>query len=402
MTEQMESMVLTEPRVQAKETAPADYYPWFDWLRFGLAAVVMLSHMGLINAWPQAGNFAVQVFFALSGWLVGGILITLPKAELHRFYYNRALRIWCPYFIALALLVSASLIRDHVTHKWTEIVFYKLTFVYNLFGPRQLAQHRLEMPLGATGNHFWSVNAEEQFYLLAPLLLVLVPRRYGRNVITWVTLAVVAWVSKTYASIIFGVLAAVIAHTYGAFHKHYRCRVVAAAVFALTVVAFVAGMDYDLVAPLCATALMLLFAIHGKQHRFGALAGGMSYPLYLNAWVPAFVVNALMKRVGLTSRFSNDSLILALNLGFAAFLYWYVDRRVLANRKRLYTPKRAWITMGLAYGAVTLGLVVGILMYLRSDRSDRVSAAISAPVKSLSQHPASQRPEVNPVQYSLP
>ena len=82
------------------------------------------------------GDFAVQIFFALSGWLVGGLLVSLPKNELPRFYFNRALRIWCPYFLALGLLVAASLLHDPVTHKWTEFVFYKTTFVYNLFGCR--------------------------------------------------------------------------------------------------------------------------------------------------------------------------------------------------------------------------------------------------------------------------
>ena len=153
---------LAKPR--ARGSRKTDYYPWFDWLRLGLACTVMVSHSGLL--WSQAGNFAVQVFFALSGWLIGGILLQLREDELPRFYFNRALRIWCPYFLALGLLITASLtLRDTPTYKWSEFVFYKSTFVYNLFGPPQLAQHQAEMPLAGTGNHFWSVNAEEQFYL---------------------------------------------------------------------------------------------------------------------------------------------------------------------------------------------------------------------------------------------
>jgi peptidoglycan/LPS O-acetylase OafA/YrhL len=374
MVEQSEIMVLTKPfeaeRSAVKpfeaESSAANYYPWFDWLRLSLACVVLFTHMGLI-AWTQAGNFAVQVFFAMSGWLVGGVLVTLPRRELRRFYFNRALRIWCPYFIALTLLVGASLLRDHVTPKWAEFVFYKLTFVYNIFGQPQLAQHRAEMPLAGTGNHFWSVNAEEQFYLIAPLLLVLAPRRLGRSVITWVALAAVAWATKTYASIAFGVLAAVIVNTYGAFHKHYACRVAAGVAVALSTVAFVAGADYELVAPICATAVVLLLALKGRQHPLGALAGGMSYPLYLNAWVPAFVVTALLKHFGLANVLLRETLILVLNLGFAAFLYWQIDRRVVASRPRLYTPKRAWFATTFAYGAVAAGVLVGLFMHQRGE-----------------------------------
>src|SRR5450759_3071605 len=114
-----------------KRGVKASYYPWFDWLRLALAAMVLLSHEGLIEFWPQAGNFAVQVFFALSGWLIGGLLFNLPRHELPRFFFNRALRIWCPYFFALGLLVAVSLLREPVTPKWTEFVFYDATSVYN-------------------------------------------------------------------------------------------------------------------------------------------------------------------------------------------------------------------------------------------------------------------------------
>ena len=145
---------------QLKQDTP--YYPWFDWLRGVLAIAVMLKHDGLIP-WEHGGNFAVQVFFALSGWLIGGILIHLKPADLPRFYFNRAVRIWIPYYIAVGLLIAASLLRDPVTAKWLEIVFYKLSFVYNLFGTQQLANHVAEMPLRGTGSHFWSVNAEERF-----------------------------------------------------------------------------------------------------------------------------------------------------------------------------------------------------------------------------------------------
>jgi len=38
------------------------------------------------------------------------------------------------------------------------------------------------MPLKGTGNHFWSINAEEQFHLFAPLLLTIFARFGGRSI----------------------------------------------------------------------------------------------------------------------------------------------------------------------------------------------------------------------------
>lgn len=200
-----------------------DYYPYFDYLRIALAMVVLLHHDHVFE-WAHSGNLAVQVFFALSGWLIGGILLRLSSSDLPRFYFNRAVRIWIPYFLAFGLLIVASLLRDPVDAKWMEIVFYKLSFVYNIFGTPQLAEYRAAMPLDGTGSHFWSVNAEEQFYLIAPLLLVLAAAKYGRTVLLWLVLALAAWFTSLYASIVFGVLAAVVVYRHGPIHLERGTR----------------------------------------------------------------------------------------------------------------------------------------------------------------------------------
>src|SRR4051794_30350860 len=61
-----------DPRAESIESAV--YYPWFDWLRLVCASIVVLQHNDAFP-WPRAGSFAVVVFFALSGWLIGGILL---------------------------------------------------------------------------------------------------------------------------------------------------------------------------------------------------------------------------------------------------------------------------------------------------------------------------------------
>lgn len=143
----------------ARSDQSALYYPWFDWLRIVLASAVVLAHAGALP-WHNAGNFAVQVFFALSGFLIGGILLSSDAGRLPRFYFHRALRIWFPYAGALVLLLAVSMLRDQVTPKYLELVFYKLTFVYNWFGMEQVAAYRSHMPLAGSGNHFWSICAE--------------------------------------------------------------------------------------------------------------------------------------------------------------------------------------------------------------------------------------------------
>jgi peptidoglycan/LPS O-acetylase OafA/YrhL len=349
------------PDAAHSRTSRADYYPWFDWLRLSLACIVLFGHEGLIQ-WRNAGNFAVQVFFALSGWLIGGQLVTLPRQQLPRFYFNRALRIWGPYFLAVSIMVVTSAAHEHITAKWVEIVFYDFTSVFNLFGQPQVTQYQRLMPLDGTGGHFWSVNAEEQFYLLAPLILVLLPARYGRRVITWVCIALALWIAKCYASVAFGVLAAILAKRYGEFYTHRISRIASGLIIAISIAGFVKHADYNLIAPACAVSLVLLLAIRGKRHPGGALAGGISYPLYLNAWIAVFTVHAVFKHFGLHSVALGETLVLILSISLAALLYWSFDRQLLKRRNQLYSPRIAYVTMFVAYVAATLGIVGGLVM----------------------------------------
>jgi peptidoglycan/LPS O-acetylase OafA/YrhL len=333
------------------------YFPAFDWLRGVLAITVMLGHDHVIT-WPPAGNLAVQVFFALSGWLIGGILLQTSSAGLTRFYFNRAVRIWVPYGLALVLLVSASLLRDKVDGKWIEFVFYKLTFVYNWFGTQQLAIAD-RMPLDGTGNHFWSVNAEEQFYLFAPLLMVLLPAAIGRARALWLLVAAAAWVTQFYASIAFGVLAAVLHHHRPGLFRLPGAKVLLVGVVAGTGVAIAGGFHYMFVVPFFSVGVVLLLAVEGRRQPFGAIVGGMSYPLYLNHWIGVFVGNAVLRPLGIVEPIVRHSFAAAFNIALAVALYWYVDRWLLARRAQFYTPARGTFATWVAYSGIALGVVVG-------------------------------------------
>ena len=50
----------------------------------------------------------------------------------------------------------------------------------------------------------------------------------------------------------------------------------------------------------------------------------------------------------------------------AAILYRFFDRRILDNRRRLYTPARAKVAMACAYGAVIIGCCVGAILYVKN------------------------------------
>jgi peptidoglycan/LPS O-acetylase OafA/YrhL len=347
---------------QIAVAADEPYYPWFDWLRGVLALTVMLAHDGLIH-WASAGNFAVQVFFALSGWLIGNVLIHTRRPDLPRFYFNRAVRIWVPYYLALALLLSASLLRDHAGAKWFEIALYKLTFVYNWFGTPQLAAHVAEMPLAGTGNHFWSVNTEEQFYLLAPMLLVLAAPALGRARATWLFLSVLAWTTGVWTSIVFGVTAAVWASYDRTAFERPVARVALAVIGVVAAVGLAVALPYEMLAPIVGICIVLLLSISGSRQRLGSLIGGMSYPLYLNHWIGVFVANALMRPFGLRESAGAHVLSAVFNVSLAVGLYLCIERPMLRQRAKWYTPvigRRATVA---AYVMMAAGLALGAAFY---------------------------------------
>lgn len=377
----MSGLSASQAPVPRPDHSAETYYPWFDWLRAVCACVVMWYH-GHVFSWNQAGNFAVQVFFALSGWLIGGMLLQTKPVDLPRFYFNRAVRIWAPYYLAAALLLTLSVLREPITAKWVEIVTYKLTFVYNLFGVPQLELFRDAMPQKGSLSHFWSVNVEEQFYLLAPLVLVLLASRVGRAPWLWAALACLGFPFGL-GAIMLGVVAATIAHRYGRIHEGAGARLVLFLCLVAAVVALYKDFSYSVVAPFAGLFIVLLLAMPGRRTTLGAIFGGMSYPLYLNHWIAVFAANYALAhmRAGPASWLLNVVVETLVGVPFAVALYWFVDRRLLANRSTWYTSRRGVIVTILAYAIVALGLVYGLAKRPSFERALHPAVALSADVE---------------------
>ena len=313
-------------------------FPLFDWLRFVLASVVALTHERVIG-WEHAGNLAVQVFFALSGWLIGGILLRTDRHHLPKFYYNRATRIWIPYALAVASIYSVAALREGIDGTWLRCLFFDGTFTHNWFiNPSQ------PMPLHGTGNHFWSIAVEEQFYLAAPLLIVLLP--FGRSAIFWTLVAIFAVLSGSwYGSISLGVLAAVSRPRFKTWQAVIALILSSAAMYAI---------DYQIFAPGVAISVVLLTSKQGPRSRAGEFLGGVSYPLYLYHWVGIFIANLFMRHspaVGIVAY------VFAVAAGVAAYLV--VDRNVMRWRGRFYRPLAGKVLMGIAYALFAVGVTYG-------------------------------------------
>ena len=99
-----------------------------------------------------------------------------------------------------------------------------------------------------------------------------------------------------------------------------------------------AGADFHLLSPLFAVSTVLMLAIKGRRHPLG--------DGFTRSIAPAF---------------SGSFITIPASLMFAALLYWYFDRVILAHRERLYTPRRGKLAIIVVCSRVAIGLCGGVL-----------------------------------------
>ncbi len=129
-------------------------------------ALVVMHHIGQnLESLPPVflhyfslGTYGVDLFFVLSGWLIGGLYWNefekFGNVQLGRFWARRWLRTLPPYFLALPLAyLSVYLFRQQ-----------EFDFAYLFF----LQNYKEHMPFYLIS---WSLAVEEHFYLLLPLVL---------------------------------------------------------------------------------------------------------------------------------------------------------------------------------------------------------------------------------------
>ena len=151
-----------DPRFQDRERQPG-----LDLLRALAIIVVVIYHAGIMG-FPLPGQvhrfgwIGVDLFFVLSGYLIGGqLLAPLARGQrfnLGRFFARRALRILPAYFFILAIYFLLPAWREYPE------MFPLWKFLISV--------QNIGLRGGTAFSHAWSLGVEDQFYLLLPLVLL--------------------------------------------------------------------------------------------------------------------------------------------------------------------------------------------------------------------------------------
>jgi peptidoglycan/LPS O-acetylase OafA/YrhL len=164
-----------------------NHIPSLDGIRALAALWVFAVHAKLLEGVP--GGFGVTIFFFLSGYLI----TTLLRAEfeksgdisLRKFYLRRVYRILPPMYIVMALallLWFVNALPGQPTGGAIAAQIAHLTNYYMVFnGDKHI--------IPSTGL-MWSLAVEEHFYLIYPIALLLLLRRLAYRQIVVVLLAV--------------------------------------------------------------------------------------------------------------------------------------------------------------------------------------------------------------------
>lgn len=162
-----------------------DYLPGLEGLRAFAVLAVILYHLDIPGLF-SSGFLGVDIFFTVSGFLITGQLIrqfqTSGTISIRRFYLKRARRLLPAVLVLLifCVLVTEWWVRDAAWRTRSDLLpaLFYLSNWWQIFSEQSYFEMAGRPPLL---QHLWSLAIEEQFYIVWPLLLLIVLRHAGQR-----------------------------------------------------------------------------------------------------------------------------------------------------------------------------------------------------------------------------
>ena len=171
------------PRTPKGQISRVPHLPGLDGLRAVAVVSVMVYHAN--KTWLHGGFLGVEVFFVISGYLITLLLIAeherSGRVDLRQFWLRRFRRLLPALFVMLALLVVYLAIGFRTAQGRTRgDIVGGVAYVSNWYQIWVGAGYTA-VEAFAPLRHLWSLAVEEQFYLLWPLIMVVILRRGAAN-----------------------------------------------------------------------------------------------------------------------------------------------------------------------------------------------------------------------------
>jgi peptidoglycan/LPS O-acetylase OafA/YrhL len=169
------------------------HIPAIDGLRALAVFAVVLYHLGI--SWIPGGFLGVDLFFVISGYVITRLILDSIESanglDIKEFYAARIRRL-LPGLVVLIIVTSVftALFAPDAVRRFISDVPFVLTGTNNwqLVALNQDYFQAIGRP--PLLQHTWSLAVEFQFYLIWPIILLFVWRRFGKRVVRRAALAI--------------------------------------------------------------------------------------------------------------------------------------------------------------------------------------------------------------------
>ena len=174
-------------------TSANRYIHSVDGLRAVAVLAVLLYHLGI--GWIPGGFLGVDLFFVISGYVITGLILdSIARSgtlDLRAFYLSRIRRL-VPALIAMVVvtLLYISTYAPETIRRFLQDLPYVFTGSMNWALVNRQQDYFEAIGRPPLLQHTWSLAVEAQFYLIWPLVLLVILRYFGKRNISIAALAI--------------------------------------------------------------------------------------------------------------------------------------------------------------------------------------------------------------------
>ncbi len=171
------------------------YIPAIDGLRAVAVIAVMLYHLGF--SWIPGGFLGVDLFFVISGYVITRLLLdSIQRSgglDLRAFYKARIRRLFPPLvFMIFVTILYIGIWAPETMRRFVSDSPFALFGGMNWWLVFRHTDYFDSISRPPLLQHTWSLGVEAQFYLIWPLILLLVLRQFGKAKIPGAALLIAA------------------------------------------------------------------------------------------------------------------------------------------------------------------------------------------------------------------